>query len=350
MEEPGLRILEQLSTWPVPMPPSHHGIVWEDLTGEHLHALSTLFARMEARDNPPYRTSPGEVEEMLSPTRHWKGIAGFATKGIARGRMVAFSQVSVRFPGRIECLCQGGVDPDFRRIGLGGSLVDWQVAAAHELIDSQEMRGNAPSAHIVSFVESWQDELEASLLAHGFHWSQTSYELRADLARVPSVPDLGAYMSVEQWSETWDDEIRQAANRISEKEWGRPPLTEEQWQMGRTAFVPDWSFVAVDRHGDRPRIAGFLMASRYEQDWGVLGWKEGTIDQLGVGEEWRHLHVVDALVAASMAAQKADGMQHVSAGLGTSTRTGALAVYEYLGFQVVGQTRLYAIDLPTLMD
>ena len=50
----------------VPLPGEHHGIEWEPLTGAHHGALAALFARMEARDNPPYRTSAEEVEEMLS--------------------------------------------------------------------------------------------------------------------------------------------------------------------------------------------------------------------------------------------------------------------------------------------
>ena len=70
--------------------------------------------------------------------------------------------------------------------------------------------------------------------------------------------------------------------------------------QGRTAFAPEWSFVAVDRTGDRPRVAGFLLASRYEQDWAALGWREGYIDQLGVLSAWRETHVADALILASM--------------------------------------------------
>ena len=103
----------------VPFPGEHHGIEWGALTAAHHGGLSALFARMEARDNPPYRTSPDEVEEMLSGASQWRGLVGIARRGIAAGRIVAFAQVVLRFPGRVECVCVGGVDPDFRRIGLG---------------------------------------------------------------------------------------------------------------------------------------------------------------------------------------------------------------------------------------
>ena len=62
----------------VPFPGEHHGIEWEELTPAHHGGLSALFARMEARDNPPYRTSPDEVEEMLSGASQWRGLVGIA--------------------------------------------------------------------------------------------------------------------------------------------------------------------------------------------------------------------------------------------------------------------------------
>lgn len=77
----------------VPFPGEHHGIEWESLTVAHHDGLSALFARMEARDNPPYRTSPDEVEEMLSGASQWRGLVGIARRGIAAGRVVAFAQV-----------------------------------------------------------------------------------------------------------------------------------------------------------------------------------------------------------------------------------------------------------------
>ena len=325
-----------------PFPPEHHGITWRLLTEDDLHALGALFARMEARDNPPYRTALAEVAEMLSSSTQWRGIVGIATKGMASGRMVAFAQTRLRASGRIECLCQGGVDPDFRRIGLGRALVDWQILSANAMLERYE--GNSARA-IVRFVENWQDDLEGALKSQGFHWERTYYDLRAKLRPLPVIPSLGSYISIEQWSPQWDEELRQAANSIAQQQ-GISAMTEEQWTMGRSSFVPEWSFIAVDRRSDRPRIAGFVLSSKYEQDWAALGWKEGYIDQIGVGDEWRTSRVLDALVATSMSAQAEDGMAHIATGIAQAEGSAMLSVFEYLGFRVVGQSRLYAIDVP----
>lgn len=325
----------------VPFPPSHHGIVWEELSMNRLHELATLIARMEAQDNPPYRTSVDEVEEMLS-AEGWRGLAGMTTRGIAKGRMVAYGRVAMRQSGRVECLCDGGVDPSFRRIGLGSSLVEWQEAVSRQMLATADT--DAP-AQITMLVEAGENELEEQLQLRGFHWTRSYYELRADLSQIPPIPDLGRYLTIEPWSDEWDEPARHAANRLSEIEWGSPALTREQWLMGRTSFVPQWSFVAVDRRGDRPCVVGFLLASKYVQDWAALGWREGYIDQMGVLEEARSDRAVDALITSSMRAMAADGMDRIGAGLGSANHSRALAVYDYLGFATVGQTRLYAIDV-----
>lgn len=326
----------------VELPTAERGVYWRELQRDDLHALSNLIARIEARDNPPYRTSCEEVEEMLSQASDWFGIAAFASRGMARGEMVAFMQMVVRHTGTIECLCQGGVDPRFRRIGLGGALVQWQTDAARNVHQLLPVEGQ--SGRVVTNVDPGNEELEDHLKRLGYHWSRTYYELRAELHDLPATPDLGSYLRIEEWGPQWEDPTRRAANRLNEQEWGRP-LTEEQWLMGRTAFVPEWSFVAVDYRGDRPKVAGFLLASRYEQDWAALGWKEGYIDQMGVLADWRHAAVVDALIIATMHAQRRDGMERVGTGLGSGNQSSALAVYESLGFRVVGQTRLYALDI-----
>lgn len=323
-------------------PPSTHGVMWRRLTADHVSSLANLLARIEATDNPPYRTSRDEVAEMLGPATQWRGIVGYATRGIARGQMVAFGLVAVRMSGHVECLCQGGVDPRFRRLGLGRAMIEWQTATARQILATSPIQGDG---QIVMHVESGHEELEDHLERLGYHWARTYYELRADLSEVPEMPDLGSYLAVVGWGPDTDDLARRAANRLAEVEWGRPPQTPEQWLMGRTSFVPEWSFLAMDRTGDRPQVAGFLLASRYEQDWAALGWKEGYIDQMGVLQAWRNTRVADALIVASMRAQHEAGMDRTGAGLGSANHSGALVVYDALGFRSVGQSRLYAIDV-----
>jgi len=62
-------------------------------------------------------------------------------------------------------------------------------------------------------------------------------------------------------------------------------------------------------------------------------------------EVFAQVGLADALILASMWAQKRDGMDRAGTGVGSANHTGALAIYDYLGFRTVGQTRLYAIEI-----
>lgn len=321
---------------------AHPCMRWTRLTPNHIGLLTALVARIEAADNPPYRTSGEEIAEMLGPASSWRGLAGVATTGAAAGELVCYGHVAIRHAVTVECVCEGGVDPRFRRIGLGRSMVEWETGAARQMLATTP--GSGP-AQIVWHVNSDQDVLEQHLESLGYHWARSYYELRADLGTVRKPPQLGPFLQVVGWSPELEDPVRRANNVLSEQEWGRPPRTMEQWLMGRSCFVPGWSFVALDQRSDRPRVAGFLLASKYEQDWAALGWKEGYLDLMGVLPQWRNTHVAEALILASMGAQRADGMDRTGAGIGSANHSGALAVYASLGFRAVGQSRLYAIDV-----
>lgn len=322
------------------LPPVNHGVQWRELQAEDAPQISALTARIEARDNPPYRTSAEEIAEMLDPSGHWVGIAAVATIGVERGQVVAYTHMEFRQAAQAEVLCQGGVDPHFRRLGIGRAIVEWQTEAGRRILSDY----NVPSGAIVTSVDPHHEELEEHLKAHGYRWSRSLSELRADLRRLPHLPAMEHYLSVEPWSAHGDELARQAVNQAAVRAGGEP-ISQEEWHKGRSAFSAAWSRIAYDSRGDRPRVAGFVLASRYEQDWAALGWREGYIDQLTVFEEWRHLGVAEALIAESMRVQKADGMERTGTGVSSDQHTDAHSIYDFLGFREVGQIRLYTLNV-----
>ncbi|WP_418606082.1 GNAT family N-acetyltransferase [Georgenia sp. SUBG003] len=106
-----------------------------------------------------------------------------------------------------------------------------------------------------------------------------------------------------------DRDAVRAHNKAFGDQWGSQPHTPETWAEGRTHHVPSWSFVALDRSSDRAQVAGYLMSSRYDQDWPALGWSEGYTEILGVLPDWRGKHVATALLTRAMRAYADDGMQ-----------------------------------------
>lgn len=321
----------------LPVPIS--GIEWRPLVTSDAAQLAALIARIEARDNPPYRTSFDEILEMLEPATNWAGVVAVATVGLERGRLIAFSHMEYRQASRSELLCQGGVDPHFRRLGIGRAIVDWQTAHGRDVF----VEAGVSTASVVMRVDPRHEELEEHLKNSGYRWSRSLSEMRVDLRTLPKLPTIEPYVHIVAWTVQADEDALHAINQAALRN-NTEPLTMEEWQKGRSAFAPQWSCIAYDTRGDRPRVAGFVLASRYEQDWAALGWREGYIDQLTVFEQWRHLGLAEALIVHSMSAQKADGMERTGTGVSSDHHTDAHSIYDFLGFREVGQIRLYTLS------
>lgn len=318
------------------LPQTNPGLIWRELSVADVADLSALVARIEARDNPPYRTSPEEIHAILSSNVVWHGVGAFATLGIESGRMVAFTHLTLQNQTVPELLCRGGVDPHFRRIGIGAGLVQWQTEEAERLLASHGHNAGI----IVMSVDSHHLDLEEHLKLNGYRWTRSFNEMRVELRGDHQTPPLEPYLVIEPWSQQWEEPVRHKVNSLVDRP-GNTTISAEDWLAGRIGFVPEWSFVAYDSRGDRPRVAGYLHASKYEQDWAALGWREGYIENLTVFQEWRQSGIAEAMIIASMEAQWRDGMERTGAGVSSETQSEAHNVYDFLGFRTVRQLRLY---------
>ncbi|MGI8867321.1 MAG: GNAT family N-acetyltransferase [Mycobacteriales bacterium] len=66
---------------------------------------------------------------------------------------------------------------------------------------------------------------------------------------------------------------------------------------------------------------------------------------VGTAREWRGRGVASALIAASLQAARDNGIGIVSLGVDRENPTGAVGVYERMGFRPVEQSSVYALTL-----
>ena len=323
-----------------------HGLSWTPLSPLDNQALAELIARAESADDPPYRTTAEETAEyFVDPT--YSGVAGRDDTGVMR----AFALVRLRPAGEIYTSMIGVVDPDFRRRGIGRALLHWQTERARHLIGS-ERAGAAPGspaatapAHVVTTVMADDERMQGHLADMGFEPMRWYREVRRFLGdEIPEV-DLDGFITIDPWTPEIDDDVRRAYNQAMAETWETENVTPEDWTAGSAYFAPQWSFVAMDRSGDRARVAGYLRSGRYEQDWEALGWREGYTDVLGVLSDYRHRQIGPALLVAAMRAYAADGMEYAAAGVDTDNPSGAVDLYESLGYVPTRGTILYALDV-----
>ncbi|WP_413449854.1 GNAT family N-acetyltransferase [Georgenia phoenicis] len=309
--------------------PEGHGLHWQWLTLESNAALVELLARIEEHDDPPYRTTAEESAETFVAVGADAGnakVIGLDADGVPR----AYGIVRVRpTAGTYRALCDGGVDPAWRRRGIGATVLDWQLRSARAILDA----AGQDSALAVVHVEDNMTDAEAMLRLAGFVPTRWYTEMRRDLSLpLPDVQPKGK-VTIEPWDPALDDAVRRAHNDAFKDQWGGEQHTAETWLQGRTYFAPQWSFIALDRTSDRARVAGYLMSGRYEGDWEAQGWTEGYTEILGVREEWRGMRVATALLVTAMRAYAADGMDYAGLGVDSPVPGGDFGLFGQLGYE-----------------
>ncbi|MGC5616284.1 GNAT family N-acetyltransferase [Georgenia sp. Z1491] len=287
------------------LPRQVEGLVWSVLDAPRAAELAALVSRIETADGTPVRTSAEEVESYFAEREGFRAVAGDDGDGVMR----AFGLV--RPKGQVEGMqsftCSGGVDDALRLKGAGFALVDWQVSTSRALLASS----GAEQGVVVVHVDETETDLRALLEEHGFRPRRWYVQMRRSLALdIPGIA-LPQYVSVEPWTADLAEQVRRAHGRaFADQPEGAMERGSDLWGPEATAFEPRWSFVALDRSSDRAKIAGYIVSSRYEQDWEALGWTEGYTEVLGVLSEWRGKHVGSALLSAAMRAYAADGMEY----------------------------------------
>jgi ribosomal protein S18 acetylase RimI-like enzyme len=120
--------------------------------------------------------------------------------------------------------------------------------------------------------------------------------------------------------------------------WGSQRRDYSDWvtlTVGSEGFLPDLSVVAFD--GDE--IAGYVLSYRDADPERVY------IGQVGVRRPWRRRGVAAALLAQVLRDAAAAGFATASLGVDADSPTGAVAVYERVGFTVENRAVTYAAPL-----
>ncbi|WP_148058957.1 GNAT family N-acetyltransferase [Bogoriella caseilytica] len=321
-------------------------VSWRELTRADIPALVEVIGRIEEADHPPYRTTVEEVEDYFAPGYDTAGIGGFADDDQGE-LMQAYGFVRLSQADRQvkRVFVSGGVAPTFRDRGMGSPLMDWQLGRARQLLAECAEAEEDVAARIVAHVDDDREDFTQLLTSRGFTPRRTYSQLRRDLSQPLPTISLERSVTVEPWTEALDDAVRRAHNTAFRDLWGSQPLTPQAWQQERTHHAPEWSFVALDRSSDRAQVAGYLISGRYEQDWPALGWTEGYIENLGVLPAWRGRHVATALLTRAMEAYRHDGMQYAGMDVDSDNPTGAIGLFERLGFERVRGSAVYTVEV-----
>lgn len=110
----------------------------------------------------------------------------------------------------------------------------------------------------------------------------------------------------------------------------------EAWRQART-FRPELWKVAWDGE----QVAGMVLASIDEEQNTHLGRHRGHAEPICVRRPWRRRGLARALLARSLVKLRASGMAEAALGVDAQGESGALSLYESLGFHIVKREIVY---------
>jgi ribosomal protein S18 acetylase RimI-like enzyme len=142
---------------------------------------------------------------------------------------------------------------------------------------------------------------------------------------------LPAGLILRNYAPELDEGMRQTRNESFSDGWHFDPVSPGDWQRNfvqRFDFRSDLSFAVLAGE----EVVAYSM-NRFDPIAAErTGLKVGWIGSLGTRRAWRKRGLASALLVASMRAFQAVGLEYAGLGVDAENPTGALSLYEGLGF------------------
>lgn len=296
-----------------------------------LFGLTALICDVNAYDRFDWFPTPASLAV------EWMPKPGFDPLRDARvieagGRLVGTISVGWRDRGgKVVHRIDSWIHPDVRRRGHGRRLLDW----AEERARASVADGSGGPRELPHFLGSGADVANAASIAFaiaaGYQPIRFSFEMRRPLdvplphASLPTGLEIRPVepeqhrriweADVEAFRDHWESGVRTEADFI--QHFRNPDLDTSLWQVA-------W---------DGDEVAGSVMNGIYGDENAKLGLEIGWLDHVSVRRSWRGRGLASALIARSLAVLRDRGMAFAALGVDAENPTGAMGVYERLGFR-----------------
>ncbi len=260
------------------------------------------------------------------------------------GEVVAFGfGYRVQRDGVLTGETWGAVVPEIRRRGVGAAI--WCANVAR-LTDEMAADTRPGPRELRSFCLDVAIGDRALLAAQGYASIRYGFEMRRFLsADLPEHP-LPAGLELRPVMTADHRTIFNGNNEAFQDHWGHRERGEREFVALFTAPATDTSLWCVAWDGDQ--VAGVVINTIYHEENATLGVRRGWLDQVSVRRPWRGRGLAKALCAASFRVLRERGVDEAWLGVDGSNPTGALQLYEGLGFAVARRWQVYGrpIDGP----
>ena len=248
------------------------------------------------------------------------------------GQVVGFSQSEWvdTTDGLREYRSGGAIDPAFARRGIGSALLADRIAAARAL--DATFTDDRPR-----MLGMWVDQRNAggTALAERFGYEPARWffdmerSIAGDLPEVEPLPE-GLELRPMAADQAW--ELWVADHEAFRDHWGGHDDSEANFRRWRDSpeFDPTMYLVAWD--GDE--IAAGVLNTIYPEENEALGLSRGWLDSVFTRRAWRRRGLARNLIVRSFHLLRERGMTDAILGVDADNPSGALGLYESVGFAV----------------
>jgi mycothiol synthase len=260
------------------------------------------------------------------------------------GTLVGFaSGILVHRDGALAGETWGGVLQDWRHRRIGTAMWRW----TRDRLLAEAADDPRPGPRQLRCFALDIEHADVALFAdQGYVPIRYGFEMRRFLTGdLPEHP-LPAGLEIRPVTPETERTIFNADNEAFEDHWGHR-------EQGEGDFVARFRGPDVDTRlwrvaWDGDEVAGVVMNAIFRAENEALGVQRGWLDHVSVRRPWRGRGLAKALCAASFQALRAEGITEAWLGVDGSNPTGALQLYESLGFGVGRRWQAYGrpMDAP----
>lgn len=226
--------------------------------------------------------------------------------------------------------------PEWRHKGIGTAMLHYNQSRTRHIAAEHPQDGPR-------YYQSWAADTETStkwlLDAEGYEAVRTESSLVRDLlepipeAQLPEGLEIRPVKPEHIWP------IFYAANEAFQDHWGFRPTEDEEFKswMNDPNFRPELWKVAWD--GDQ--VAGSVQNYFNPEENDEFYRKRGYTEGISTRRPWRKRGLATALIVESMKMFKEMGMTETAHGVDAENTSGALRLYQRLGYKVVKQYTTY---------
>ncbi|PBC70836.1 ribosomal protein S18 acetylase RimI-like enzyme [Streptomyces sp. TLI_235] len=303
---------------------------------EQFDAWLALLAAVEAEDHEDDHLGPDDLAEYLADP-----YCDFARGSVAfydGPTMVGYGYLKARTEADPvhQMYYLGAVHPAYRGRGVGAALLAWAERAAPPL-----HRERYPDRPLTLYSSSLARNARASELyaAHGYTPARWFHGMTRDLTA--PLPDIPAPPGIELRGFTAErsEDARMVRNEAFRDHWGSTESSEQGWahMTSGPAFRPGLGFVAYDVEdgaADGGTPLGMVLAEEYAAHTEATGERDMYISLVGTRRAGRKRGIASALLVRALAEAREAGFATASLGVDADSPTGALGLYEHVGFTV----------------